>query len=211
MRPGSGEVRWLRKGSEVPRELAYPAGSLLVVGGMPGVGKTTLLERLGHAHDPAGESVVVLNADAMYKRACARKSRRPKTMMQLRGVASLMIESEIARALADEKTVIVDAPAMFPHLREGYADQAEIYGRPVHALYVTTARRKARRSQRKRGRVIKRASQRRYEEEWDLLCEELERGKAPHGYDSATVIERDAGAGLEVLSFEAVTPCQPAA
>jgi predicted kinase len=188
-------------GDQSVDRLVYPEGSLVVIGGLPGAGKSTLTRRVR-----AG--AVVVNPEEVASRLSGRQGHQVRAASPQ---VSAAMRKEITRALRQGKNVIVDAPALYPHLRAEYAVLAALEGRPAHMVLVNATPRQAQEGQASRGERIMRPSvMRRYARLRAQLNSTLrhrpedlvDRRGLSSRYRSVTVLTRPASAKIGQITFE---------
>jgi predicted kinase len=117
--PGAGRGHRQRRSAELElTELRYPGRSLLVIGGPPGAGKSTLAER-------AVRGAAVLDPDAV----------RAELGGDWPAALAATRERYRARLAAGEGAVLVATALRHGH-RRGYARDAAEAGAPWHLLFV---------------------------------------------------------------------------
>jgi energy-coupling factor transporter ATP-binding protein EcfA2 len=173
--------------------LSFEPGSLVVVGGIPGSGKSTLLERL---HPDA----TVLSPESVA-------AGMPGVPLIDRRV-TLELRSQARRALRDGRSVIIDAPAMFPHLRREYALEARNLGRAAHLVVLDTGPLRSRVGQLRRGhRILSPPTMRRYARLRSRLLADIHHhpervaGDSGAPFSSVTVLSRRDGRRLQGIDF----------
>jgi predicted kinase len=189
------EVTFYETAADAPEELEFPAGSMLLVGGVPGVGKTHLLERLA-------PDAVILNADSFLQEQESGSSGANASEGKRMADASWALKRQLTSELEAGRTVIVDAPGLFPKLRAHYKLEAEFLDREAHALFIEAPVEEIHKSQEKRGRVIDPGRQADYEEQWDELREQFVVSGDEDFFDSVTVVSRVAADGIKAIRFK---------
>lgn len=186
---------------EPVRRLHYLAGSVLVVAGIPGAGKTTLIERLF-----TGGAVTVLDSDTVRRRyARALGARVPYRLY--RPLVHLAHYVRIARALSRPGSVVVHECGTRRLVRRWIARRAAREGRPCHLLFLDVTPEVAQAGQRARGRLVRARSFRRHGRAWGRLRARLlaPSGAAPtgrDGYASWVVLSRPAADALRGVGFD---------
>jgi len=168
----------------LPARLTYPKPSLLVVGGMPGVGKSTLLKTL------KTDALIISPEDVAERHGTKVVS--PKN--------SLLLSKEVERALRDGRSVIIDAPALWPHLRNEYSCLALCEEVPANFLFLHEPQYKAKSGQRERKRTIEKESMQRYGRLQKEMFATWEDGYLEE-YDSVVVTNRKGCQSLQEISF----------
>lgn len=178
------------------RLLAFPARSLVVIGGLPGAGKTTLLARLGTVPG----AVVLDSADTTRR---WRRLRLPYRM--LRPLVHLEHHARIVLAVfsATRDGVVVHETATRVGSRRWLLGLARLAGRPAHLLLLDVDPVTARAGQLSRGRLVPAASQRRHAARWRMLRGDAARGVlAGEEWTSVRLLGRDDADALRAVSVE---------
>ncbi|GAA3236248.1 AAA family ATPase [Actinocorallia longicatena] len=143
--------------AEPDRELIYPAGSLVLLAGLPGAGKSTLLRRLYGLDDEetapvaAGGALVIdskqsRNWWAQYLGALPRRARIPF-------VYSTHVW-RIGRSLTRGEAVVAHTRGTWPHLLYGFAWLARRLGTGLHLILLDVPPQTALDGQHARGRIL---------------------------------------------------------
>jgi predicted kinase len=169
-------------------ELTFEPNAVVVVAGVPGAGKSTLIRR---AVDRAG--AVVLDTDD--ERAAGRGGR----LLYARHYA------RIARAMLGSAPVVVHSRGTRRVGRRTIALLARLRGRPAHLLLLDAERTAAEEGQRARGRVVDRAVM---DREWSRWRRLRASGPAGEGWHSVSVLSRTDAAGLSRLHWK-TPPVRP--
>ena len=169
--------------------MVFERDAVIVVAGMPGAGKTTLIRR---AVDRS-EATVLDTDDLRAGRA------RPPTLLNLRHYA------RIAAAMRAPGPVVVHTRGSRAWLRRLTVLLARLHGRPAHLLLLDADRSAAEAGQRARGRTIAARAMNREAAGWERLMAHPER-LAAEGWTSATVLGRPEAARVAALAFTRATP-----
>ena len=181
-------------------DLAYPAGGALLVVGVPGAGKTTLIDRL------FSPSVVeVLDTEAIRERWQARLG-TTRGYRLYRPLVHLEHHLRVRRALAGTSPLVVHETGTKGWLRLRVAREAHEHGRSLHLLALDVPRTMAEAGQRARGRRVRRRSMDRHEEGFAALrralrCDPEEVPVGPDGFASCLVLDRAAAERLRTVVF----------
>jgi predicted kinase len=172
-------------------ELRYPADSLLLVTGMPGAGKTTLIGRLF----PAAPSHVLDTEPIRARWRAHLRTRRGYAVY--RPFVHLEHHLRVTRALAGRGPLVVHETGTRGWLRRALVRRAVAKGRPVHLLALDVTRPVAERGQGARGRRVRRGSMDRHERGFARLlralrCAPAEVPLGPGGLSSCLVLDRAA-------------------
>jgi hypothetical protein len=170
-------------------QLTYPPEAVVVVAGVPGAGKTTLIRR---AVDPAAVRVV----DTEDRRDAGEA-----------GGSSRLYAGHYARilaALAGRRPVVVHSRGTRGALRRMIALLAALRGRPAHLILLDVDRETAEASQRRRGRTVGRREMSRQVSRWRrLVTDRAEDRLAREGWASVVVLDRGQAAEVRALRFPA--------
>ena len=161
-------------------QLRFPSNAVVVVAGVPGAGKTTLIRR-------AVDRDVARVVDTDDRREGGRRR--------------LLYAGHYARivaAVAGRRPVVVHSRGTHPAARRAIAALAALRGRPAHLVMLDADRGEAEAGQRARGRTVAPAEMDRQLARWRrLMARRPERGWA-----SVVVLDRGRAAGVEAFAFE---------
>jgi predicted kinase len=179
----------------VPGVLAYPAGAMVVIGGLPGAGKSTFLRRV-----ELSGAVRVLDSEQVQAAWRARLG-TARGYGLYRPLVHLAHHLRIARALAREPgAVVVHETATRELTRRWLATWARRHGREAHLLLLDVDPATAEEGQRARGRRVRPRSMARHVRAWNALRADLGRARRA-GYVSCTVLDREAAGRARALRF----------
>ncbi|MFF4157351.1 AAA family ATPase [Streptomyces sp. NPDC001678] len=186
-------VRDLRGGAVAISELRYPAGDLLVVSGLPGGGKSTLIRRVV---PPA-----VHRVDSQDMRE--RFERLPLTLPYAlwRPVVRVAHYAALWRALRSGDSVVVHDCGQWSWVRRWLARDARRRGGGLHLVVLAVDAPTALAGQRARGRGVSVRSFARHRRATSRLVAALTAGDHPAGTTSAVLLDREAADALRVISF----------
>jgi len=177
--------------------LRYPANALLVVAGLPGAGKSTLIRRiLARRVD-----VTTLDPETIRRRwqralTTTRGYRLYRPLVHLEHYVRLLL------ALRAPGALVVHDTATRGWVRRALAWLAARAGRPAHLLFLDVAPQEAERAQRARGRRVPPRAMRRHARAWAAIRPRVQRpGATAAGYASTTVLDRSAAARLDAVRF----------
>lgn len=176
-------------------DLIVPEGTAVVVGGIPGAGKTTLIGRL------ARPGVRTLDPDRIRAR-WRRLVRRAAPYRWYRPLVHLEHHLRVAAALLRPGTLLVHDPATRRVSRRLWAAIAHLGGHRAYLLLLDVEADEARRGQHVRGRVVAPGSMRGHARRWRRLVGALAADRdlpGREGYDRWQVLDRDAAAALRRL------------
>ena len=166
--------------------LTFSADSVVVVAGVPGAGKTTLIRR---AVDP--DAVQVVDTEDLRD----ARGRAPR-LLNLRHYARILA------ALGRPGPVVVHSRGTHAGLRRGIAALAAAHGRPAHLLLLDADRAAAEAGQRARGRRIAATQMDRQIARWRRMVGRS-RALRREGWASVTVLDRAEAAEVAALEFAA--------
>ncbi|MGA5821809.1 AAA family ATPase [Kitasatospora sp. NPDC094028] len=176
-----------------PAALHYPAGDLLVVTGLPGSGKSTLMSRCVRA--PLVDSQLVRE-----EYAARLPARLPYGLY--RPLARLAHYRRLRRAVLDGGPLAVHDCGTLPFVRAWLARAAARQGRRVHLLVIDVGPAEARDGQRRRGRGVSRYAFARHRAAVARLLRAAA-GEPPAGCASVVVLDRPAARALREIDFAA--------
>jgi GTPase SAR1 family protein len=168
-------------------ELSFPSNAVVVVAGVPGAGKTTLIRR---AVDR--DVARVVDTDDRPRRG------------------PLLYPGHYARivaAVAGRRPAVIHSRGTHPVARRAIAALAALRGRPAHLVMLDADRDQAERGQRARGRAVAPGEMDRQVARWRRL---MARRPAREGWSSVTVLDRTQAARVDAFAFRAALEPQPA-
>ncbi len=211
-------VRDLReRAGRGPRALRFAAGDLVVVSGLPGSGKSTLMSR---AVDPAPPSAAAeededpdpggppapdrppatLRVDSQDTRDRWAARMPPAVPYALyRPLVRLAHFAGLRRALRSGASVVVHDCGSQAWVRRWLAREARLRGRALHLLLLDVAPDTALDGQRSRGRGVSRYAFARHHRAVGRLVRDAERGTLPPGCASAVLLDRAAADALRSI------------
>ncbi|MFF4221438.1 AAA family ATPase [Streptomyces abikoensis] len=193
---GAGEthgVRDLRGGTGAISELRYPAGDLLVVSGLPGGGKSTLMRRAVPAAVHRVDSQDVRERFERLSPALPYAFWRP--FVRVAHYAALR------RALRSGDSVVVHDCGQWSWVRRWLARDARRRGGGLHLVVLAVDPPTALAGQRARGRGVSARSFARHRRATARLVAALTAGDRPAGTTSAVLLDREAANALRRITF----------
>ncbi|GGX76953.1 ATP-binding protein [Streptomyces minutiscleroticus] len=186
-------VRDLReRAGRGPRELAFAPTDLVVVTGLPGSGKSTLMSR-------AARGIRIDSQDTRDR----WDARMPRLLPYAvyRPLVRLAHYASLRRALRAGGGVVVHDCGTQSWVRSWLARAAERRGGTLHLLLLDVPVETALQGQRERGRGVSRYAFARHRAAVAALLRSVERGDLPDGCGSAVLIDRDAADVLRRIGF----------
>ncbi|WP_432112139.1 AAA family ATPase [Streptomyces sp. YPW6] len=187
------EVRDLRgRPGHAPFGLDLTAGDVVVVSGLPGSGKSTLIRRAAqgraidsqNTRDAWSAAVPALLPYALY-----RPLVRAAHYLGLR------------KALRSGRSVVVHDCGTQTWVRRWLARHAVARGRTLHLILLDVTPEVARQGQRERGRGVSGYAFARHRHAVARLLRDTEQGLLPPGCTSAVLLDREAAGALVRISF----------
>ncbi|MFI6943254.1 AAA family ATPase [Streptomyces sp. NPDC050418] len=188
---GPSVVRDLR-GRTGPDRLLFAPGDLVVVSGLPGSGKTTLIQRAVRA--PRLDS-----QDSRDRWAAFMPSFLPYALY--RPLVRVAHYARLRRTLRSGAEVVVHDCGTQAWVRRWLAREARRRGSSLHLLLLDVDPSTALAGQRDRGRGVSRYAFSRHRGAVGRLVRDAERGLLPAGCASAVLLDRETAAALRVLGF----------
>ncbi len=205
-RPGRrSAVHDLRGGAEGgradPRELRFPAGDVLVASGLPGSGKSTLINRTVPLLDETG--AVVIRVDSQNTRE-AWERRLPGWLPYAlyRPLVRYAHYAGLRRALRSGASVVVHDCGALPWVRRWLARDVRRRGRGLHMVLLDVGATEALEGQVARGRGVSAYAFGRHLRAMRRLIAGMEEGRPPRGCASAVLLDRPTASALRCISFE---------
>jgi AAA domain len=158
----------------------FSSDAVVVVAGMPGAGKTTLIRR---TVDP--ERAIVVDTDDRPRRA-------PAPLLYVAHYARILL------ALAGRRPAVIHSRGTNAGLRRAIALLAALRRRPAHLILLDAERGDAEAGQRARGRTIERREMDRHEVRWRRLVAATPRRE---GWASIVVLDREQAARMGAIEF----------
>lgn len=184
--------------------LRYPAGSLVLVAGLPGAGKSTLLNRLYGLHGdetapvPAGDVLVI---DSRQSRNWWARFLRPLPVRMRTPFVHTTHVWRIGRAILAGHGVVAHTRGTWPHILYLFAWLARRRGGRLHLILIDVTPETARAGQFARGRVVTSATFDRHCRRWRPLVDRARGGEPPPPAAGVTVLDRAAADELRAIHF----------
>ncbi len=187
-------VRDLRqRAGHSPHRLTFDEGDLVVVSGLPGGGKSTLMR----------QAVTGPRVDSQDTRdAWAARMPAPLPYALYRPLVRLAHYAGLRRVLRSGAGVVVHDCGTQPWVRRWLAREAARRGRTLHLLLLDVPADTALQGQRERGRGVSRYAFARHRRTVGRLVGAAERGDLPRGCGSAVLLDRAAAQVLRAVSFD---------
>ncbi|GAA2999513.1 AAA family ATPase [Streptomyces fulvorobeus] len=177
-----------------PRALEFAAGDVVVVSGLPGSGKSTLIRRT--VKDRAIDS-----QDTRDRWARALPALLPYALY--RPLVRIAHYTALWRTLRSGDSVVVHDCGTQTWVRRWLARHARRRGRILHLVLLDVAPEVAMEGQRERGRGVSGYAFARHRRAVGRLMRDTETGLLPAGCASAVLLDREAADALDRISFGA--------
>ncbi|MFG2829508.1 AAA family ATPase [Streptomyces sp. NPDC048434] len=203
VRPGRGaEIVDLRGAARARNaaELRFPAGDLVVVSGLPGSGKSTLMHRVVPPLDAHGAAVHRIDSQDVRERwEHGRLRRLPYALY--RPLVRAAHYLTLGRVLRSGDSVVVHDCGTLAWVRGWIARSAVRGGRGLHLVLLDVPPEAARSGQEARGRGVSGYAFARHRRAVGRLVGAAESARLPKGFGSAVLLDRRAASALETVGF----------
>ncbi|MBT2487616.1 AAA family ATPase [Streptomyces sp. ISL-96] len=193
-------VRDLReRAGRSPGSLAFGAGDTVVVSGLPGSGKSTLIRRTA----TAGATHRIDSQDVRER----WEARMPRLLPYAlyRPLVRAAHYAGLRRALRSGESVVVHDCGTQAWVRRWLARDARRRGVALHLVLLDVTADVARAGQEERGRGVSGYAFARHRRAVGRLVRDAEAGRVPVGCASAVLLDRDAAGALAVIDFPGPT------
>ncbi len=181
-------------------ELRYPAGDLVIVSGLPGSGKSTLIRRAVPALDGRGGLVWCVDSQDSRERL-ERRTPRWLPYGAYRPIVRAVHYAALRRALRSGASAVVHDCGERSWVRRWAVRAARRRGGGAHLVVLDVDARTALVGQRARGRGVSSRAFRRHRATTTALLAEAAAGGLPHGMASAALLDRAAVDTLRRVAF----------
>ncbi|WP_111603429.1 AAA family ATPase [Streptomyces sp. Amel2xB2] len=185
------------RGTAARRTLVFPTGDRVVVSGLPGSGKSTLIRRV-----LALQSTVRRIDSQDVRESWAAALPRWLPYAAYRPLVRLAHYAGLHRALASGASVVVHDCGSQAWVRNWLGRDALRRGRALHLVLLDVAPATALRSQAERGRTVSRYAFARHRAAVRRLIADAESGSVPLGCESVVLLDRGAAGALAGMAFE---------
>jgi energy-coupling factor transporter ATP-binding protein EcfA2 len=183
--------------------LRYPAGSLVLVAGLPGAGKSTLLARLYRLRGDENGPVPVDGGWVIDSRQARNRWERLLAPVPARARVPLVNATHvwwIARAALRGDGVVAHTRGTWPHILHLFSWMARRHGARVHLVLIDVDPATALEGQVARGRVVTAVTFARHCRRWRPLVRRAREGTVPPAA-TVTILGREQADALDAIHF----------
>ncbi|WP_435854007.1 AAA family ATPase [Streptomyces sparsogenes] len=183
------------------RELRYRAGDVVVASGLPGSGKSTMIDRAVPRLDQRGGPVLRVDSQDTRER-WERRMPHWLPYALYRPLVRCAHYAGLRRALRSGASLVVHDCGTLPWVRRWLARDARRTGRGLHMLLLDVDAAVALEGQAARGRVVSRYAFGRHRRAVGRLVATAEGGRPPEGCASVALLDRTAASALRRIGFD---------
>ncbi|MBZ4019472.1 ATP-binding protein [Streptomyces purpurogeneiscleroticus] len=188
------------EGEAAVRELGFPAGGLVIVSGLPGSGKSTLMQRVVPALDRAGAPVHRIDSQDVRERwEAGRLGRLPYGLV--RPLVRAAHYHGLRQALRSGGSVVVHDCGTLAWVRRWIARTARREGRELHLVLLDVPPEVALSGQRARGRGVSGYAFGRHRRAVRRLLARARTARLPKGFTASVLLDRRSADALERTTF----------
>lgn len=199
-RPGVLDLR----GAPAPAALCWPAGDRVVVSGLPGSGKSTLMRRSTSPRD--GHGLRLIDSQDVRER-WARRLPAWLPYVVYRPVVRVAHYAGLWRALRSPASLLVHDCGRSAWVRRWLARDCRRRGRGLHLLLLDVPPRTALAGQVSRGRRVSRYAFAGHRRAMGRLVARVTAGRLPRGCRSVTLLDAETAQRLGALRFAGAQGC----
>lgn len=194
---GTAAVQQDLRGTAVRRTLRFPTGDRVVVSGLPGSGKSTLIRRVVAVQD----TVRRIDSQDVRERWAALLPRWLPYAVY-RPLVRLAHYALLRGALTSGASVVVHDCGSQTWVRDWLGSDARRRGRALHLVLLDVPPETALHGQAERGRRVSDYAFLRHRRAVRQLIADAEEGRLPRGCESVVLLDRGAAAALRGVAFE---------
>ncbi len=183
------------------RELRYRAGDVVVASGLPGSGKSTMIDRAVPRLDQRGGAVLRVDSQDTRER-WERRMPHWLPYALYRPLVRCAHYAGLRRALRSGASLVVHDCGTLPWVRRWLARDARRTGRGLHMVLLDVDAAVALEGQTARGRVVSRYAFGRHRRAVGRLVATAEGGRPPEGCASVALLDRTAASALRRIGFD---------